>query len=111
MIGHTVTIPAVNTEDVAIVGNLTILTAGSSIMFSVRPIGPLDGGEIWVWDKSTGGPAAFLVHGGHTWDTAHDVSGHFGGVDENINAMEAVPEPMTICLLGLGGLGLLRRKR
>lgn len=91
-----------------------MMTSGDDIMFSIRPIGPFDGGEIWVWTKGAG-LASFLVHGGETWDTAHSVTGHFSGygitVDENINALEAIPEPMTICLLGLGGLGLLRRKR
>ena len=91
-----------------------MMTFGDDIMFSIRPIGPFDGGEIWVWTKGAG-LAAFLVHGGEVWDTAHSVTGHFSGygitVDENINALEAIPEPTTICLLGLGGLGLLRRKR
>jgi hypothetical protein len=90
-----------------------------SIMFSIAPITnpidglpPLDGGEIWVWDfAGAGSPAAFLIHGGEVWNTVHSVSMHFGlPMDmENINALEAVPEPATLLLLGLGALAFLRR--
>ncbi len=82
-------------------------------MFSIAPVttpgGPLfDGGEIWVWDFGT--PAAFLEHGGHTWDTPHSAAGHFNlalnAKNENINALESVPEPSTFALAALGMLGL-----
>ena len=95
---------------------------GDSIMFSIAPLAGFDGGEIWVWNF--GAPANFLVHGGEVWNTAHVVgglTGHFSNyndcfgnpmnVNENINALEALPEPATVCLLGLGGLLLRRRKR
>ena len=79
------------------------------IIFSIAPVGPFDGGEIWVWDAVN--PAAFLNHGGHLWDTAFDVMGTFGLNNENVNAIEAVPEPATISLLGLGAVALIRRRR
>ncbi len=95
-------------------------TPADSIMFSIAPVVDtqgtvlFDGGEIWVWDYAgPGSTASFLVHGGETWDTAHSVADHFGLTDqyENINALEAIPEPATMSLLALGGVALLRRKR
>ena len=105
--------------------------AGDMILFSVRPISYsiggndtllFDGGEIWLY-KFGEANATFLVHGemvdggaARTWNTTHDVSGHFGGsVSENINAMEAVaPEPSTIVMLFMGVFGFMayaRRRR
>ena len=68
--------------------------------------------------------AAFLVHGELTdggaqriWNTSHEVSQHFFGDDshsENINAMEAVPEPSTLALIlvcGLIGGTFIRREK
>ena len=87
--------------------------AGDMILFSVKETqslgGAFDGGEIWVWTK--GSPASFLVHGGETWDTAHQVGLHFGVTTEEVNALEALPEPATLGLLALGGVALLRRRR
>jgi hypothetical protein len=97
------------------------------ILFSLRPVeiadpagGPpfviLDGGEVFVW--TIGAPAAaFLVHGGDIWDTAHCVLCEFG--DENVDALEAVafqkdiplPVPGTLALLGIVVLSLGRRIR
>ena len=89
-------------------------SSGDSIMFSVKETismgGTLDGGEIWVWNFDMG-MAQFLVHGGETWNTAHDVGAHFGVGTEEVNALEAVPEPATLGLLLIGGLALLRRRR
>jgi len=94
-------------------GDLTF-GSGDSIMFSIAPVDVFDGGEIWVWDFDAGF-ATFLFHGGETWDTAHSVTGHFGlsftPELENINALEAVPEPATMGLLALGALTLLKRRR
>jgi len=90
---------------------------GKTILFSIRPMGAFDGGEVWVWDTTDAAPGAarFLNHGGHIWDTAFSVKDAFGVADENINALEAVatiPEPSTLLLLGAGllALGLLRRR-
>ena len=87
-----------------------MMTYGNTIMFSIAPIARFDGGEIWVWTVG-GGPASYLVHGGCTWDTGHSVMDHFGVATENINALEAVPEPATVVMLGIGGLVLFRRRR
>ena len=101
-------------------GSAASFGPGDSIMFSIAPVtGPagvaFDGGEIWVWDF--GAPAFFLFHGGEFWDTPHDVTGHFfpalagTGLFENINALEAVPAPGAIVLIGLGAMVSLRRRR
>jgi len=82
---------------------------GDSVLFSIEPLAPFDGGEIWVW--SFGSPATFLSHGGHLWNTAFNVKTAFGVDSENINALEAVPEPATLSLLALGCLGALLGRR
>ena len=106
-------------------GSSATFGPGDEIMFSIAPIpmpadglAPLDGGEIWVWDPAMG-PAMFLVHGLEAggvptvWDTAHVVAGHFmtGAAHENINALEAVPAPGAVFLLGMGSMTALRRRR
>jgi len=87
------------------------------MLFSVRPIGGLDGAEIWDWSGVPGDLAVPLIHGGHAWDTAFDLRGKliaegFGdmalsttplGQDVNLDAIEAastVPGPLP--LLGVG---------
>jgi hypothetical protein len=87
------------------------------MLFSVRPIGGLDGAEIWDWSGVPGDLAVPLSHGGHAWDTAFDLRGKliaegFGdmalsttplGQDVNLDAIEAaskVPGPLP--LLGIG---------
>jgi hypothetical protein len=82
---------------------------GDSLIFSIRPAGQFDGGEVWLWRY--GQWASFITHGGERWDTAHPVGLHFGHGFENVNALEAVPEPATLGLLALGGLVLIRRRR
>jgi hypothetical protein len=84
-----------------------------TFIFSIRPSGNLDGGEIWVW--TPGSAAAFLNHGGHVWDTAFDVRRTFGTGSENVQDIEAiaspVPEPGTIGLTLAGGLAVLLARR
>jgi len=86
------------------------------MLLSVRPIGGLDGAEIWSWSGVPGELAAPLIHGGHAWDTAFNLRNKlidegFGdmalsttplGEDVNLDAIEAasaVPGPLP--LLGL----------
>ena len=86
---------------------------GDIIMFSIEETitkgGVFDGGEVWVWHGG-GGPAAFLWHGGELWNTAHQVGVHFGVNTEEVNALEAVPEPVTLTVLLISSLALLRRR-
>ncbi|MEE9211619.1 MAG: PEP-CTERM sorting domain-containing protein [Phycisphaeraceae bacterium] len=90
-----------------------IWAPGDKIMFSVRSTigagGIFDGGEIWVW--TNGSPAAFLVHGGITWDTANGVGALFGVPTEEIDALEAVPEPGTFGLLAVMLMGTVASQR
>ena len=88
-----------------------MLDSLGGILFSIAPVDVFDGGEVWVWDGVTPGAATFLTHGGHLWDTAFQVAATYNLPDENVNALEAVPEPATVGLLVVGGLALLRRKK
>jgi hypothetical protein len=93
-----------------------VLEPGDFFMFSVRPTFTgtvdFDGGEI-IWG-SLGSGFGYLFHGGHLWDTAFDVAGTFGGL-ENVDGLEAVatPEPSAMALAVCGCMGLLafRRRR
>lgn len=98
-----------------------LMMFGNEILMSLAPAdldgggialdaGDIDGGEIFYW---TGvGPASFLSHGGHLWDTSFSVLGT-GAASENVNALEAMtnPEPTSLSLLGLGCLCALRVRR
>ncbi len=76
-----------------------------TIIFSVRPVGTLDGGELFVWKNGFG--VTYLNHGGHTWDTLNPVATIFGASTENIDALEAiVPEPSSLALAAFGILAL-----
>jgi hypothetical protein len=90
---------------------------GDELLFSIRPFGPYDGGEVWHWIVGPG-PATFLNHGSakfdcagnptgsNAWDTANCVTNLLG--NENMDALEAIrmPEPGSLALLALGLLGL-----
>ncbi|MGD1702656.1 hypothetical protein ACP6PM_23010 [Dapis sp. BLCC M229] len=69
-----------------------MMVSGKQIVFSIDSIPELglDGGEIFVYNQSTGA-SSFLYHGGHLWDTSFNVQKTYGTVTENINALEAVP--------------------
>ncbi len=111
---------------------------GDEIIFSTDPFSlsaaasslTFDGGELIhlkVVDDGGGGPmlmASYLSHGGHVWDTAHDVALRIGepmrlGI-EDIDAIEAVgvmqadvviPEPSVYALLaGMVTVSLVRRR-
>jgi hypothetical protein len=84
----------------------------NQILFSIRPLGPYTGAEIWTLDYMTGFGQP-LNHGGHLWDTAWATAYNV----PNVNALEAVstvPDAgSTLFLLGLSlaGLNLWRRRR
>lgn len=102
---------------------------GDEIIFSIRQIiDPLDpdgyyatGSELIVLNAS--GSATYLAHGGHLWDhtyalTTFDVffmdPQNFGVID--INAIEAIgefaiPEPASLALIGLAGVGCVIHRR
>ena len=93
-----------------IAGN-TVWDMGDWIIFSLRPTGALDGGELFVWQN--GLPMVYLQHGGRTWDTLNPVALIFNANTENIDGLEAVtyiPEPATLPLL-LVALASLRVAR
>jgi hypothetical protein len=64
-------------------------TPGDRVLFSIRPAGAFDGGEVIRW--RAGAPPTFLDHGGHLWDTAFPVAARFETRSENVDALEAAP--------------------
>jgi hypothetical protein len=73
------------------------------IIFSIRESGNWDGGEIVV--LPFGGPASFLNHGGHLWNTAFGVGAAFDVPTEEVDAIEAYPQqprPQTPALTAWG---------
>lgn len=60
---------------------------------------------------SEGTPRALSVFSAQLPAGTHTFTGYGFGGSNNFMVMGAVPEPATLALLGLGGLGLLRRKR
>jgi len=82
--------------------------AGDTIIFSIRAAGNWDGGEIVV--LPFGGPASFLNHGGHLWNTDFGVGAAFGVPTEEVDAIEAYPQqprPQTPALTEWGLLVLV----
>lgn len=101
---------AIGRPDLAVGIDLDALMSwDDQLLFSIRPIDVFDGGEIWYWDGIN--PATFLVHGGHVWDTAFNVTALYGS--ENVDALEAVsvPEPSTLALVVVGLLGVTGWRR
>jgi len=96
-------------------GEFDMWDDGDAVLFSIAPItdpvtGALlfDGGEIWSWNFGQAN-AQFLNHGGHIWNTAFSVQNALGINEENVNALEAVnvvPEPSSILILGTGIIGM-----
>jgi hypothetical protein len=75
---------------------------GDVIIFSIRATGTWDGGEIVV--LPSGGPASFLNHGGHLWNTDFNVGVAFGVGTEEVDGIEAVEELEGIPTLTEWGL-------
>ena len=84
------------------VGSGVEFDLGDEILFSIRatPVGGFDGGEI-IRLPAVGAPS-FLVHGGHTWDTAFDVATAFDADSEDVDALEAVPITIGVPVMGWG---------
>lgn len=83
---------------------------GDSIIFTIEAVETFDGGEIWVYNYGED-YAEFLQHGGITWNTNNEVGNLFGVGTEEINALEALPEPGMLGLMGLILIPLLYHRR
>lgn len=79
----------------------------SSAWPSVDPSDPLV--VTWTWTIEPQPPWEILDLGNTIW--ALDPIGGSNPVQEINVASKCVPEPATICLLGLGGLGLLHKRK
>ncbi len=68
-----------------------VWNTGDTIIFSIRAAGTWDGGEIVV--LPFGGPAIFLYHDSHTWNTVFPVATTFDldPPTEEVDAIEAYP--------------------
>ena len=84
-------------------------SGGDAIIFSIRNTipggGNWDGGEIVVLPM--GQYASFLNHGGHLWDTAHDVQARLGTDGEDVDAIEAAGTWFTYQTPALTEWGLI----
>ena len=109
------------------VGRVGYLEGDDVVLFSIKPNGNFDGGEI-IRLPATGAPS-FFSHGGHVWDTAFPTAFTFGepsGI-EDIDGLEAHFEitasasaptasqglrlALLVALLGTGALTLQGRGR
>jgi len=74
---------------------------------SVLATGPAGGAALVVHNTLRAVITPFYGHGaGYNDETADGLE-----ITQRTLSWAAIPEPATICLLGIGGLGLLRRKR
>jgi hypothetical protein len=108
---------AIGRPDLADVIDLdALMVSDNKLLFSIRPVGEFDGGEIWDWSGS--GSASFLSFGGVTWDTNFGIQQYFANQgfqvrSENIDALEAastVPGPLPV-LGASAAFGWSRRLR
>ena len=88
-------------------GQPGIWDSGDEILFSIRAAPATGWTGVEIIHSRFGGPASFLIHGGHAWDTSLVLATLFPvDVDDNeVDAIEA-PEPGLAAGL-LGGLGML----
>lgn len=86
---------------------------GDQLIVGVRANGQFDGGELWVLTRTAAGgiTAAFLNHGGVTYNTALNVGALYGTNIEEIDSIEAIPAPGAVGLGMLGSMLALRRRR
>ena len=107
-------------DDVLFVGNNTnVFPVGDFTIFHDFDVDISDsGGGVYAISVSmdAGAPQVFnfTPSGGNDYDLnyiamAMGSTGNAGAMD--VDYFRAVPEPMTLSLLGLGGLGLIRRRR
>jgi hypothetical protein len=77
---------------------------GDEVLISIRASNNFDGGEIV--HLRFGQPADFFRHGGHLWDTAFQVQGHFPVDTEEVDGIE-VPDPTIAIALASGVIALV----
>jgi hypothetical protein len=66
-------------------------------------------GPVPLFSKSVDMAPSGITFARYLWITDMGTDQQYGGLE--LNAIEVAPEPATLCLLGLGVLSLLRRKK
>jgi len=109
-----------DTSVVKITGGSPLAAAGNSATFDgTDPSGYVGWGR---GESKTGDPDLAPITAGNWYeveitaqgivgDTATMASDYYGAVGNDDLYVKIIPEPMTVALLGLGGLFLIRRKR